>query len=159
MHLSIDFRPICDDDLNYLKKIYASTRAEELQVLSWSKEEKETFLQMQFQAQHQYYQAQFREAEYLMILEGNQPIGRLYVDRSSDEIRIIDIAILPAYRGQGIGSSLLQQILAEGQYSRKSVRIHVEHNNRALKLYQRLGFQKKSENGVYFLMEWTPIPQ
>ncbi|KAI9135295.1 GNAT family N-acetyltransferase [Acaryochloris sp. CCMEE 5410] len=156
MHLSIDFRPICDDDLNNLKQIYASTRAEELQVLSWSQEEKEIFLQRQFQAQHQYYQAQFREAEYLMILEGNQPIGRLYVDRRPDEIRIIDIAILPAYRGQGIGSSLLQQILAEGQCSHKSVRIHVEQNNRALKLYQRLGFQKKSENGVYFLMEWMP---
>ncbi len=159
MHLSIDFRPISDGDLNCLEKIYASTRHEELKVLPWTDSEKEAFLQMQFQAQHQYYQDQFKEAEYLMILMENCPIGRLYIDRRQDEIRLIDIALLPAYRNQRIGSMLLQQILDEGQDSQKPVRIHVEQNNRALGLYQRLGFQKNSVNGVYFLMEWLPVSE
>lgn len=157
MNLSIDFRPISDGDIHDLKEIYASTRQDEMQIVPWSDSEKETFLQNQFQAQHQFYQDQFRDAEYWMILLQNHPIGRFYVDRRQDEIRIIDIALLPSYRSQGIGSMLLQQILDEGKTSQKPVRIHVEQNNRALGLYKRLGFQKKSENGVYFLMEWLPV--
>lgn len=157
MNLSIDFRPISDGDIHDLKAIYASTRQDELQVVPWSDSEKETFLQNQFQAQHRFYQDQFRDAEYLMILLKNHPIGRFYVDRRQDEIRIIDIALLPSYRSQGIGSMLLQKLLDEGKTSQKPVRIHVEQNNRALGLYKRLGFQEKSENGVYFLMEWLPV--
>lgn len=156
MNLSIDFRPICDEDVDDLEKIYASTRQEELSVLPWSNYDKKNFLKMQFKAQHQFYQNQFKNADYLMVLAIKQPIGRLYIDRRADEIRIIDIALLPNFRGQGIGSGLLQKILLEGQHSQKPVRIHVEQNNRALGLYERLGFQKIGENGVYFLMEWNP---
>ena len=149
-------RPIRNDDLDFLYQVYASTREDELAPLPWTDSQKRTFLQMQFNAQHHYYQEQFAEASYQVILQDEQPVGRLYVDRGSDEIRIIDIALLSAARNQRIGSFLLQQILDEATLSGKRVVLHVEKNNPALRLYQRLGFQVKEDKGVYWFMQWSP---
>lgn len=90
------------------------------------------------------------------MLSHDRPIGRLYVDRRADEIRVVDIALLPEHRRQGIGSALLENILAEAAAAHKPVRIHVEKFNPALRLYQRLGFHQVRDTGVYFLMEWLP---
>ncbi len=149
-------RPITTQDEPFLHRLYASTREDELAVVPWSESEKETFLTMQFNAQHTFYHQQFIGAEFLIIEKGNEPIGRLYVDRRNYEIRIIDIALLPSHRNQGIGTKYLEAILEEGQGAGLPVRIHVEHNNTALRLYNRLGFQKVTEKGVYFLMEKLP---
>ena len=152
----LTLRDIVDGDRPFLQQLYASTREEELAVVPWSESEKKTFLEFQFNAQHTFYQNQFGDAAFWVIEQENVPIGRLYLDRRSDEIRIIDIALLPAYRDRGIGTALLNAILAEGQANHQPIRIHVEHNNRALNLYRRLGFKKIDEEGVYFLMEWMP---
>jgi ribosomal protein S18 acetylase RimI-like enzyme len=111
---------------------------------------------MQFNAQHQFYQEQFSKAEFLIILSDGRPAGRLYLDRREDEIRIVDIALLPEYRGSGMGTSILKDVLAEGKEKNLPVRIHVERYNRALSLYNRLGFIRIGDNGVYYLMEWSP---
>ncbi|MFB3786698.1 MAG: GNAT family N-acetyltransferase [bacterium] len=153
---AIRFRPIRPEDEAFLYQVYASTRAEELAPLDWDAAQKEAFLRMQFQAQHRHYQTYFAEDEFLVILQDNQPIGRMYIGRWEKEIRLIDISLLPEYRGRGIGTSLLQDLLREGEASGKPVRIHVERFNPALCLYQRLGFIKIEDRGVYDLMEWTP---
>lgn len=153
---SLQFRPIQTQDQAFLCQVYASTRSEEMMVLPWTEEEKHRFLEMQFQAQHSHYQQYYAQAEFLIILQADQPIGRLYLDRRHDEIRIVDIALLPAYRNRGIGTALLYQILAEATQKGLLVRIHVETFNPALRLYQRLGFVDVETNGVYYLMEWRP---
>src|SRR5882672_2242557 len=99
-------RPIFSDDLPFLYQVYASTRTEELAPLGWSQPQLDAFLTMQFNAQHRYYQEQFPAAQYEVILRHGEPIGRLYVNRTADEINIIDIALLPAHRKAGIGSAL-----------------------------------------------------
>jgi ribosomal protein S18 acetylase RimI-like enzyme len=151
-----NLRPSTFDDEQFLYRLYASTREDELAVVTWSESEKETFLTTQFNAQHTFYHQQFNEAEFLIIEQDNEPIGRLYLDRRDDEIRIVDIALLPSHRNRGIGTKYLETILEEGQGAGLPVRIHVERNNTALRLYERLGFQKVTENGVYFLMEKWP---
>jgi ribosomal protein S18 acetylase RimI-like enzyme len=156
MSLTIGFRPITDDDQGFLYELYASTRQDEMQLVPWSDAEKEAFLRMQFTAQHKHYQEHYADAEYLVVLREDQPIGRLYVDRRETELRVLDIALLPEHRGQGIGGRLMRDLLAEAAAAGKAVRIHVEHNNPAMRLYDRLGFVKIDENGVYYLMEWTP---
>ena len=122
----------------------------------WTEQEKEDFLAFQFDAQHKYYMEHFPRAAFDLVLLEDQPIGRLYIDRRKDEIRLIDIALLPEHRGSGLGSAIMQDILAEGSEKGLLVRIHVEHNNPAMRLYRRLGFEKIEEQGVYHLMEWTP---
>ncbi len=149
-------RPITPEDQELLLRIYASTRADELAAVPWSEQEKQDFLRFQFDAQHKYYQEHFPRAAFDLILKGGEPIGRLYVDRRDDEIRLIDIALLPEHRGGGLGGAIMQGVLAEGRESGRLVRIHVEHNNPAMRLYLRLGFEKIEEQGVYHLMEWRP---
>ena len=129
-------------------------RAEEMALVDWPDAQKEQFLRMQFQAQHSYYHDQFRQATFDVIELKGDPVGRLYVDRRAQEIRIIDIALLPEYRGQGIGGEIMQSLLNEAVGSNRSVSIHVEQNNPALNLYRRLGFRHVSDEGVYYFMQW-----
>jgi len=154
--VNIEFRQISAQDESFLYRLYASTRQEELAQTGWDEIEKENFLKMQFAAQHKFYREQFSRAAFNLILLDKMPIGRLYLDRRRDEIRIIDIALLPAYRCQGLGTKLMNDILTEARTRGLPVRIHVESFNRALGLYQRLGFRKIGDHGVYYLMEWTP---
>ncbi len=149
------FRPIQQDDLAFLSELYASTRVEEMaQIVHWSKEEKQSFLEQQFRAQHSFYHERFVDAEFLVISLDEERIGRLYKEVRHDEIRIIDIALLPKFRNRGLGKRLMLGVLNEGQELNLPVRIHVEHNNPAMRLYDRLGFTKIGDTGVYFLMEW-----
>lgn len=152
----LELRPITADDEAFLKRVYFSTREEELQPVPWSDEQKAEFLGQQFRAQHDFYQQQFPDARFDLVLRYGQPVGRLYVDRREDEIRIIDIALLTEARGKGLGGRLLRELLAEAGEAGKAVRIHVERNNPALRLYHRLGFESIEDQGVYYLMEWRP---
>jgi ribosomal protein S18 acetylase RimI-like enzyme len=152
----ITIRAIRPDDEPILRRIYAGTRQEELAIVPWNDSQKEAFLRMQFDAQHRYYQDQFPHACFDLILRECQPVGRLYVDRREDEVRIIDIALLPESRGDGIGGRLLKELIAEAGSSHKPLRIHVERFNRAISLYRRLGFTPIGEGEVYYEMEWNP---
>ncbi len=152
---SITFRSITQEDEAFLSRLYASTRKEEVAQTGWTDAEQRQFLQMQFQAQHKHYMESFTSASFDILECEGDPVGRLYIDRRQDEIRIIDIALLPEHRGKGIGSALLHDILSEARKADLPVRIHVERNNPALGLYKRLGFREIGDEGVYFLMEWT----
>jgi ribosomal protein S18 acetylase RimI-like enzyme len=154
--LQIELRPIGEADRPFLSRVYASTRQEELLLTDWSDEQKRNFLAMQFDAQHHYYQENYRGAAFQIILYNGQPAGRLYLDHWPKELRLVDIALLPEYRRKGIGSAVLHAILAEGQLLGLPVRIHVEMFNPALHLYARLGFRSIGTHGAYYLMEWSP---
>lgn len=154
----IRFRPIKETagDREILYQVYASTRRDEMAQVPWSEAEKQNFLRFQFDAQHKFYQGQFPDAEYSMVLVAGREAGRLYLDRRDDEHRLIDIALLPEYRNKGLGSRLMRGVLSEATAARKRVCIHVEQQNPAMHLYLRLGFKKIEDQGVYDLMEWTP---
>ncbi|HVS40440.1 MAG TPA: GNAT family N-acetyltransferase [Gemmataceae bacterium] len=156
MNPSLTLRPIRPDDEEFLRRVYAGTRAEELAPLAWDDAQKMAFLRMQFDLQHRYYQAQFPDAAYSVVLLDGEPVGRLYVDRGEKEICILDIALLPERRGAGLGGTLLRDLLAEADRAAKPVRIHVERFNPALRLYQRLGFVQIGETDFYYLMKRTP---
>jgi ribosomal protein S18 acetylase RimI-like enzyme len=156
MNTQISLRPITPQDEPFLYRVYTSTREDEMAVVPWNETEKQAFLAMQFTAQSTHYHENFGQAEFQLVLLGDEPVGRLYLDRRADEIRIIDIALLAEHRRKGIGSRLLRQILAEGEAAGLPVCIHVERYNPALRLYYRLGFAKIGDQGVYYLMEWKP---
>ena len=152
----VTFRPITPADMPFLRELYGSTRAVELAQVPWTDEQKRAFIEHQFEAQHNHYQRVYPTGSFEVILCDGAPAGRLYMNRGSDEIRIIDITLSPEQRSKGIGSRLLQDVLAEATRANKPVRIHVENFNPAMNLYLRLGFRKISETGVYHFMEWVP---
>jgi ribosomal protein S18 acetylase RimI-like enzyme len=150
----VAFRAIRLEDAPFLFRVYASTREEELRPVAWTPAEKAAFLRQQFEAQHAFYQEQYADARFEVILRDGEPIGRLYVARWPDEIRIVDIALLPDHRGAGIGSRILRDLLAEAAAAGKPVRMHVERLNPAWRLYERLGFVPVEDKGVYVMLEW-----
>lgn len=156
MTTTVSLRPIVPDDEPVLYRIYASTRQDELKQVPWDDAQKEAFLRQQFTAQHTYYSQHFSEATFDVVLVGEEPAGRLYVDRRDDEFRIVDIALLPEFRGRGIGSELLRDLFEQAAAANKPVRIHVETYSPARDLYERLGFRKVGQTGAHVLMEWSP---
>ncbi len=157
---AIDFQPITGEDHDFLYKIYASTRAEEMALTGWNKIEVEEFLQMQFKLQHVQYMENYKKGgTFEIILVNGAPAGRLYVQRKKDDIRIVDIALLPEFRGKGTGSKILKELMAEADRQNLSLSLHVEQFNPALGLYERLGFEKKDLIGIYFFMLRFPISQ
>jgi ribosomal protein S18 acetylase RimI-like enzyme len=144
------------EDRDFLFQVYASTREEELSATGWDEDQKRAFLFMQFSAQDQYYRNHFPHARFDVIEVQGTPVGRFYVDRSGQEVRIIDIALLPASRCQGMGTMLLSDIILEAKERARTVVIHVERHNRAFRLYCRLGFEPAGESGLYRRMVWQP---
>jgi ribosomal protein S18 acetylase RimI-like enzyme len=142
------------EDEQFLRAVYAGTRAEELARVPWSEEQKRAFTDMQFAAQDVHYRRHYPDAQYSIIEVQGVRAGRLYVDRGKKEILIIDIALLPEHRRAGIGTKLLRELQNEARMAGKALTIHVEKFNPALRLYQRLGFQQLEDKGVYLFLKW-----
>jgi ribosomal protein S18 acetylase RimI-like enzyme len=153
---SVELRPVEPGDEEFVYRVYASTRTEELAVVAWDDAAKDAFLRMQFAAQDRYYHDQMPDASYQVVLVYGVAAGRLYVDRRADEIHVIDIALLPEHRGHGLGTRLMREVLSEADAAGKRVTIYVERFNRALSLYERLGFGPVEDEGVYLLLQRTP---
>jgi ribosomal protein S18 acetylase RimI-like enzyme len=153
----VALRPVGDADRAFLAHVYATTRADELAVLPWSDEQKAAFLAQQFEAQDAHYRRHYSGATLDVIEVDGEPAGRLYVHRGPREIRIVDVALTPPYRGRGLGTRLLRGLIAEAEESGRSLSIHVEIHNPARRLYERLGFRPAGDgDGVYLLMERAP---
>lgn len=158
--MSLRLRPATAADDAFLRRVYASTREQELARLDWSEAQKSAFLAMQFEAQDRHYREHYPDARFDVIERGGVPVGRLYVHRWAEEIRIIDIALLPEHRGAGMGGALLRALLAEASEHAKCVTIHVERENPARRLYERLGFRVEADDGaIYLFMAWRPEAQ
>lgn len=150
----ISYREETEEDRPFTAALYASTRAEEVASTGWPLEAQHAFLRQQFEAQHEHYRRHYPDAEWLIIERGGEAIGRLYTEVWPSQIRIIDIALAPAARGQGIGRAIIEDVGAVARSLGKSVSIHVEKNNPARFLYQRIGFRVVEDKGIYDLMEW-----
>lgn len=149
----IGYRPFAAEDFAFIEALYFSTRAKELARTGWPEEQKQAFLTQQHHAQHHHYQTYYPDAERLIVERGGEPIGRLYLDAWTLEIRIVDISLMPAARGQGIGEAILRDLIEQAATAGKGVSIHVEKFNPARRLYQRIGFVVAEDKGVYDLME------
>lgn len=154
MSSDIRFRPATDADFPFLEALYASTRETELAQTDWSDEQKRRFLSQQFSLQHRYYRQHYTAARFDIVQWQGRDIGRLYVYDGPSDVRLIDIALMPEYRGRGIGSSILRDLMADAAAAGKGMSLHVETFNPAAELYRRLRFTEQRNNGVYLFMTW-----
>lgn len=152
----ISFRPMRDADLPFLAVLYASTREAELAPVPWPEQTKRAFLQDQFTKQHDHYQQHYQGADYWVIEQYGDAIGRVYVYRSPGEIRLMDIALLPQQRGLGLGSALLDELLDEADRDNARITLHVEGDNPVKRLYQRVGFVLVELRGPYEFLSRPP---
>lgn len=151
-------RPLRPGDEEALLAIFAATREPERQQLGWSGPEWDAFIRQQFAAQHAQYMRGYANPTFSLVLRGGEVVGRLYVDRTPAEIRIIDIALLPAHQRQGMGGRLLRALAEESDACGIPMGLHVEKNNPILGAYERLGLQAREDRGVYLYMQRPPQP-
>lgn len=155
--LTLTLRPSTAEDQPFLFRVYAHTRAPELEHVPWTAEEKTAFCAQQFLAQDEDYRSRYVGARFLVVEADGEPAGRLYVGEADGELRILDVALLPEWYGRGIGTHLLTGLLAEAREKGLTAVLHVEHfNEGARRLYDRLGFVETARGEVYARMEWTP---
>ncbi len=152
----VGFRVETDGDRAFVDALYASTRTEEMAQVPWPPDAVAAFLQSQSSLQRAHYTRYYPDAVRLIVERHGQPVGRVYVDESSQEVRLMDIALLPAHRGQGIGSALIGAVIGHAHDRGARVTLHVEPANPAQRIYGRLGFRLVESRGVYDFLEWVP---
>lgn len=145
-----------DDDIPFLMTLYASTRETELAAVPWSTEQKAAFILHQFDAQRRHYRTFFPTTAFDVIERGGIPFGRLYVDARVTHVHVIDIALMPEARGQGLGTALMTALQDHARDLGMGLDLFVETYNPARRLYQRLGFFDIADHGVQIEMEWLP---
>lgn len=159
-------------DRDFLGLLYASTRQHEMAASGWPMSLQQRFLADQFQLQDQHYRSHYPGMARHIIERGGAPLGRLYLWRrdyskhdddpetagvtagTGEELRVVDISLLPEWRGSGIGGDLLRGVQAMAAAASGFVSLNVLQGNPALRLYQRLGFKPVRSDGAYTLMHW-----
>ena len=154
--MPISLRPQADSDEEFLLRLYATTREFELSRVPWDDAQKHAFVTHQFLAQRLHYQSHYPQASYDLILLDGQPAGRLYVLREGEEMRILDLSLLPEFRNRGIGTALLQGVIAEAKGRGSRLRIYLETFNPSVSLFERLGFRVIQNDDMNLLLEWQP---
>lgn len=154
---AITLRPVRLEDEAFLHEVYASTRQAELDATGWDAAQREAFLRSQFASQHRHYTTHFADAQFSVIERGGQSVGRLYVHRGAVEIGLVEIALLPAHRGAGIGGRMVKEVIAEAERTGLPVGAYVEcGNDGSRRFFERLGFVVVGQEGAHFRIEWRP---
>lgn len=146
-----------DDDRAFIDRLYASTRARELAQVAWPAEAVADFLRSQSALQRAHYRQHYSQALFLVLERDGAPIGRLYLHETPGEVRVMDIALVPAAQGQGIGTALIAAVIGHARTTGARVTLHVEPDSPANRLYARQGFQLVERRGVYDFLEWTGL--
>jgi ribosomal protein S18 acetylase RimI-like enzyme len=152
---TLKLRRVTPEDDSFLLSVYASTRAQELAQVQWEPGHQEAFVKWQFEMQRQEYDGRFPDAEYDVIEIEGQSAGRIWIGQRDDEIRLLDIALLPEFQNRGAGTILLTDLINEARSAGKRLRHMVfVLNDNADRFYERLGFVVIEDMGGYKHMEW-----
>lgn len=146
--------PVRTEDAPFLYQVYAETRRSELDAWGWDEAARHLFLQMQWNAQQHAYAAAYPDADSRIIICRGLRAGRILPCRSPQELILVDLALLPDFRNEGIGTRLLGDLQQEAAAATLPLRLSALHANPARRLYERLGFTVTGDDGVRISMEW-----
>ena len=153
----VSLRHTCAGDEGFLHELYRDRRAPELAGLGWSHEDQDAFIDMQFRAQQDGYGSTFPEADHWLVIVDGERAGRLLVDCPPGERRVVDVTLLTAYRGRGIGSALMQETIDGARVDDVPVKLSAaSHDERLVGWYRRLGFSVVGERPPNLAMAWSP---
>jgi len=150
----VKLRVALPEEEDTLYSLFVSTRKNEFAILELDEQQIEGLLRMQYDAQKASYQQQFPNANYEIIMYEGVGIGRLITEVQQEVTRLIDIFILPEYRGRGICTVLLRELQRIALELRLPIELNVLMGNPAQRLYERCGFVVMDETSPYLLMIW-----
>lgn len=150
---TLSLRPATQADSEFMYAVYASARTEELAAVPWTAEQKASFLRSQSHAQLSYYAEHYPKAEYSIVVLDGVDIGRILVEHRAEDLRLMDMGLLLEYRGRGVGTKLLADVITRAESIGLPVVLHVESFNPAKRMYERFGFVDDGEVGAYRRMK------
>jgi GNAT superfamily N-acetyltransferase len=158
---TLSLRPVSPADDAFLCELYASTRPD-IASLGLSGAQLDIFMRMQWMAQRHGYQTRFPHGEHQLVLVDGRPAGRLWVAREPTALWLVDVSLMPAQRGAGVGTELLRALQQEAAAAGKPLRLSVARDNPAQRLYARLGFTPvpgtEASTNPYLALEWRSGP-
>lgn len=149
---ALELRPASEADEALLRELFASHLERELAYLEPA--DRPSFLELQWRARQRDYRHRYPNSEDQIVMAGGVAAGRLLTASAAQELVIVDLALLPDFRGRGIGSALLRRLLAQAAREMMVVHLYVTQMNPAIRLYRRLGFRQVTQCHPYVLMEW-----
>ena len=153
---AVSLRAITSEDAEFLLALYKSSRGDDLRGLGWDEQRISEFLDMQYEAHQRFHASEYKKAVDQVVLRGNEAVGRVTFEPREHEIRCIEMTLMPGHRNVGIGTRLIRELQTEAKRQKKPLRMQVIRFSRSVSLFERLGFQRISETGTHFQMEWTP---
>jgi ribosomal protein S18 acetylase RimI-like enzyme len=151
---SITLRPATEDDRQFLLALYKSSRGDDLRDLGWEEERIAEFLEMQYEAHQNFLSNDHPDIQDQVVLSFGEPVGHLAIEQRSEEIRLVDVSLMPEQRQHGTGTLLIQELQTQAAAAKRPLRLQVIRFSRAVGLFERLGFRRTSETGSHFQMEW-----
>jgi GNAT superfamily N-acetyltransferase len=152
----IELRTTTKADRNFLLEVYEASRAFELQFVDWDDKTKRAFIEHQFDAQDAHYREHYAGATFDIVLVDGCPAGRLYLYRGEEQIAIMDLTLMPEFRGRAIGGTLIRGVLDKAGSTGRSVRVYLENFNPHQPVFIRFGFKVVEDDGVTRRYEWHP---
>ncbi|WP_288402755.1 GNAT family N-acetyltransferase [uncultured Deinococcus sp.] len=139
-------------DAAFLRALYASTRPD-LGLLPEAV--RATLLDLQYRAQQRGYAANYPQARQEIVVAGETAAGQLLTAEQGDDLVLVDISLLPDWRGQGLGGAAIRTVQDRAQAAGRGVRLQVARDNPALRLYRRHGFGPAAEDEVRLTLHWS----
>ncbi len=153
---ALDLRPSTDEHRPFIAELVRQVKGTELAAGGLTGPVLEQLLELQVRAQELHAAAAHRNLESLILYADDEPVGRLLLAVDADRIHLVDIAVLVAWRGRGIGTRLLADLQARAARAGIPVTLEVRKTNPAFDLYQRLGFTDAIDRDLDWHLTWTP---
>ena len=154
-HGVLRLAPEAPEDADFRYRLFCDSRLPEWYRVELPPEVRAQLMRHQFAAQTMTYRQRFPAARHDIIWLADERIGRIVVNRPGDQVHIVDHAIVPALRNQGIGTTIMRALMDEAATASLPVRLKVaSSNDPSLRLYLRLGFTPIAEVPAYIELEW-----
>lgn len=98
----------------------------------------------------------FRPESWQVIVVKGDDAGVVHVERSDEEIVLVNIQISPDFQNRRLGTAVMDGLLAEARGQKLPLRLQVMKVNPARNLYERLGFTVVGETDTHYQMRWAP---
>jgi ribosomal protein S18 acetylase RimI-like enzyme len=112
-------------------------------------------LALQVRAKELSYQSTYPDSRDEVLSSGGTRVGRLRLHRGESAWVLLDFAVAPEHRGQGLGASVIARLQREASEHGVPLQLSVDPDSRAVELYRRLGFRVVRSTVSRLEMEWS----
>jgi GNAT superfamily N-acetyltransferase len=150
--VTVSLRPETAADDAFVRRLVTATIIEELGADAWPEPMRTHLAGMQYALRRQSVHSRYPAGNSRIVLADGVESGWLFIGDLPDVLWIVEIMVAPELRGKGIGARAIGQAIEEAAGRPVRLKVNVT-NQRAIRLYERLGFRRAGGDEVQHLME------